>query len=434
MGTTRKSLFGRMGAMAGLGLALSGCVAFMPDRIHYVWEPDETAAPTTEIVSHDQFVGLAFSGGGSRAAYFAAAGAEALNEAGLLEEVTHISSVSGGSMAASYLATRPPEACGPRDVPCTRAYFDAYKATMRENYFWPMEWGQITKPNRFLSPTRRISSLQNAFDTKYLDEKTFGDLPSSRVLLINAASYDDGRRFVFSNRPIANGGQTDLPLSKDTLRSRNFSTSACAYPTPDDFPIALAVASSAAFPPALGPVAIEVPPACGETQTQYWHLGDGGILENKGVETLQEILLLNTQTPAPPKRAVIFSFDAGKQDSLERNLANRDLRLWTSDPGRVVSITNQRADAYWQIVWEQAKARLDIPVTIINIRYTDHIPTEWPESCKGRIRKGSIEDALNAVPTRFSITPCDAGLIEASARLGVARAVAEHRDTLVELK
>ena len=64
-------------------------------------------------------VGIALSGGGSRAAYFGAAGLEALayirqgsDQPSLLEQVSHISSVSGGSLASSYYVTHKP----PSDV------------------------------------------------------------------------------------------------------------------------------------------------------------------------------------------------------------------------------------------------------------------------------------------------------------------------------
>ena len=201
-------------------LLMSGCVAFMPDRIHHTWDAngdaswEATGEAALPQMSDKDFVGLAFSGGGSRAALFAAAGAEALHDEGLLSHVTHVSSVSGGSMASSYLVASPPEQCGQQAhsgaqsetqsdrVACLETYFARYKGAMRENYFLPMEMQQVLHPNRFLSPTRRVTSLQETFDNKYLDGRTFGDLADGRILLINAASYDDGRRFVFSNMAI----------------------------------------------------------------------------------------------------------------------------------------------------------------------------------------------------------------------------------------
>ena len=67
-------------------------------------------------------VGVALSGGGSRAALFGAAGLEALARvrapggASVLEQVAYLSSVSGGSVAASYYASQKPprETAGPR--------------------------------------------------------------------------------------------------------------------------------------------------------------------------------------------------------------------------------------------------------------------------------------------------------------------------------
>lgn len=170
----RRQRFLSVFATALMLLSLSGCVAFLPDRIHYVWDqppPKDAAVPAAA----DAFVGLAFSGGGSRAAMFAAAGAQALHEAGVLEHVTHVSSVSGGSFAAAYLTATPPEGCR-GDPVCVRDYFDDYQAAMRQNYFRAMEVGQLLHPNRYLSPTRRITSLQQAIDGKFLAEKPFQTL------------------------------------------------------------------------------------------------------------------------------------------------------------------------------------------------------------------------------------------------------------------
>src|SRR6188474_2417056 len=59
-------------------------------------------------------LGVALSGGGSRAAIFGSAGLEALaglrtaDGASLLQKISHVSSVSGGSIAASYFALKKP--------------------------------------------------------------------------------------------------------------------------------------------------------------------------------------------------------------------------------------------------------------------------------------------------------------------------------------
>lgn len=54
----------------------------------------------------DVFVGLAISGGGSRAAAFGMAVLEQLKEVGILQHVTAISTTSGGGLAGAYYAVK----------------------------------------------------------------------------------------------------------------------------------------------------------------------------------------------------------------------------------------------------------------------------------------------------------------------------------------
>ena len=52
--------------------------------------------------SNDYFIGLAISGGGSRAANFGSAVLWELDRLGILQHVQYISTVSGGSLAGAY--------------------------------------------------------------------------------------------------------------------------------------------------------------------------------------------------------------------------------------------------------------------------------------------------------------------------------------------
>src|SRR5438105_3118924 len=61
-----------------------------------------TALPKTQR----RGIGLALSGGGYRAALFHLGGLRRLNELGILQQITTISSVSGGSIMSAHLATR----------------------------------------------------------------------------------------------------------------------------------------------------------------------------------------------------------------------------------------------------------------------------------------------------------------------------------------
>lgn len=417
-----------------VSLSLSGCVFALPDKIHYDFD-DPTFADCTEcsaLANETEFVGVAFSGGGSRAAVFAAAGAEALEQAGWLQRTTHISSVSGGSFASSYLFAHPLERCRMISDPegteaCVSEYFYLYKNKMRENYIYPTIF-RDAYPNRFLSPTRRLVSLKEVLDNRFLENETFGSIPRDPVLLINAASYDDSRRFVFSNRAISETPKTDrfeatAPFDNRTLSMSSFALDGCLYRTPDDLPLSLAVATSAGFPPVFGPTSIHVPAGtCGQTTDQYWHLGDGGILENTGVETLQEILLRSLSRPNRLKRAIIFSFDAGNYTASGASKNVRNLRQWTTNPGQVVFISNLRAEALRAENWAAKEKSLPIPVSIMTFRPDQTATKSWPESCSKRKRRAStIRDHIGQIPTNLKITNCDADLLEISAKEQVHR-------------
>lgn len=81
----------------------------------YTLQAAERPECVTPATDHDVLIGLAVSGGGSRAGLFAAGAFEALSkirvgpdQRSLLEQVSYISSVSGGSMASSYFVARKP--------------------------------------------------------------------------------------------------------------------------------------------------------------------------------------------------------------------------------------------------------------------------------------------------------------------------------------
>jgi hypothetical protein len=117
----------------GLGLVcalmLAGCAsatAFRVDRSDVIG-PCQSAVPDRDVL-----FGVALSGGGSRAALFGQAGLEALarlrtaDGASVIDKISHLSSVSGGSIAAAYYALKKPG----RDVKVLNAdatLSDAYR-------------------------------------------------------------------------------------------------------------------------------------------------------------------------------------------------------------------------------------------------------------------------------------------------------------------
>lgn len=425
----------RLLGVLGVVSILGGCGFFLPNQIHYAYDLDASGSCEDCVPEStgDTFVGLAFSGGGSRAAVFAAAGAEALAKRGLMNSVTHVSSVSGGSFAAAYIGLNAPHVCGSdgHANACLQANFDAFQQVMREDYFLSLGANQVTNPWRITSPTRRISSLIEALDAEYIGGRTFAELRGIPILLFNAADYDDGSRFILSNLALSARPDGDARYGKAALSANSFSRFGVTKSTPGDFPISLAVASSAAFPGVLGPVTLQVPaepgrgaPTCEEPRAalpddcEYWHLGDGGILENTGVETLQEVMLRKLDGPAPIRQALILSFDAGRglvPDALRRD---EDPALWTEDFDRVVEISNIRANAYKDVAWAAVERDLEIPYKLISMRLIEAELTDndWPASCpSGQRHEGGIRLHLRSIPTLLSINDCNADLASVAA-------------------
>lgn len=432
----------RIGAQIAVLVAtcvmLSGCAFFVEDRIHYTWSAasDRSCSGCEPVPSGSTIIGVALSGGGSRASVFGAAALEILAEEGILEHADYISSVSGGGFPAVYYALNQTDLCprGARDTGCDSDAFSEFKNTMRHDFLGGMTLRQIQKPNRISSPTRRLSSLQDVLDQQFVEGATFAELPPSPVLLINGARYDDARRFVFSTVAIPEADSNLRQFSEPTLRTASFSLPGCARATPEDFPVALAAAISAGFPPLLGPAAIEMDETCEGGATRYWHLGDGGILDNSGVETIEDYALRAVSSGAPVKRVLIFSIDAGRSTAPEAMMQTRNLKLWTTDPGRVVDIVGKRAEAYRQVALQQLADEADVSFTIIKMRYTDADLEAWPDSCRAARRgRQTLNQTLAQVPTNLRISDCDADLMERAAKRVVRRAIADHQIEIDEI-
>lgn len=422
----------RLWAASLAAFTLSGCAFFLEDRIHYTWSPD-AGTPCADCLPTETgstIIGVALSGGGSRASVYGAAALEIFAEAGILDQTTYLSSVSGGGFPAAYYALKQPQVCAD-ETACNTAGFETFKAAMRHDFLGSMTVRQIEKPNRISSPTRRLSSLQDVLDEQFVGGAGFGDLPTAPVLLINGARYDDARRFVFSNVAIPEAQSGERQFSEATLRTASFSQPGCARPTPRDFPVSLAVAISAGFPPLLGPAAFEMSETCTGGAPLYWHLGDGGILDNTGVETIEDYALHAATSGQPVKRVIIFSVDAGRSTSPDDMMDQRNLKLWTTDPGRVVDIVGKRAEAYRQVALDQLARDAGVEFTIIKMRYTDAELSAWPVSCgENEDDRSAIREALATVPTNLRITDCNADLMELAAEDVVRRAIADHRDLI----
>jgi hypothetical protein len=155
-------------AVAGLAaVALLGAGCASPRMVPVPWL---TAGPScvVSVPSRDLLIGVALSGGGSRAALFGAAGLEALatvrtsDGGSLLDQVGFLSSVSGGSLAATYYAINKPSRAAPVLAPdgtlseAYRAFFAQAAGLLGQDFESEMIRRQLTSfrwSSSTISPT-----------------------------------------------------------------------------------------------------------------------------------------------------------------------------------------------------------------------------------------------------------------------------------------
>ena len=182
----------------------------------HTWE----SAPNSDQVS----IALTFSGGGTRAAALAYGVMLELRDTQvsleganvrLLDQVNHISSVSGGSFTSAYYGLH------------GDGMFDSFEeAFLRLNVQKALMW-QTVNPVLWFSRTGRTDAAIKYYQKKIFHDATFADMnkPGRPMIIINASDLAHGVRFSFV--------QEYFDLLCSDLSS---------------FPVARAVAASSAVP------------------------------------------------------------------------------------------------------------------------------------------------------------------------------------------
>jgi predicted acylesterase/phospholipase RssA len=459
-----------------LALLLTGCFAKVKELPALAEKP--TFAPVPEA-SPDLLVGLAISGGGSRAATFAAGVLEALarirvkdagGERSVVEKVQYISSVSGGSLATGYFAARKPPrsvpVLGPQGLsPAYEQFFKDYKSAMQENFELPAAWRQVAFFRAF-NPTKAAFSLAEVWDARFFHDMTFSDLyereragDSPRIIL-NGTSYNSGRRFALTTLPAADfdydfvgrllqdlmrRSERVTPEGK-TIIQRNLERARAQF-LPLTFeqigadhrglPLSLAVVSSASFPPAVGPVTYAI-----AGQPPYQHVGDGGLFDNLGTESLTTFFLKKIPQGSTKRGLIIvidaaFPFDANA-GFLEKN--KRGFQVFKKDPSRIVGIMEERANAYQLMLWDALRTEGVVLPDFANLRVEvlQHTEPDWgtykelPDECRGEfapdVTAKMIKETVSQIPTRFQVSKCNGALMIRAAE----KVVEMHRARIVE--
>jgi len=423
-------------------------------------------APEREV-----FVGLAVSGGGSRAALFAASAFEALSQLrvgpeqrSLLEQVSYISSVSGGTLASAYYNVKKPL----REVPMltpdgqqTEAYkefFAGFKEAMVSDFEGPLLMQNIWSL-RMANPAWTSVSLAEILDYDFFKCITFRELAQrqargdSPYFLVNTTLYNDGHRLVLSSlerdslrydfiRDLQRkpGWENVTPETEQILRTR---WGDLQSRTPEDLRVdqcrmrvAASVAASMSFPPIIGPITVGL-----EGEDQYWHIGDGGMSDNTGAESLLMVALKQLQERRA-KRAVMLVFDSSFPFDVGGRLLNHrreGFKFFDADYSRIPSIMEERSQAYRALFFRVAQQQELIPealkFVLIRLQHTD---AEWkqglsdlPESCKkeGVSWKSprEVSEHLAGVVTRlFLKSTCDRDLVVQAAK----KVIAQHEPAI----
>ncbi len=459
----------------GLALGLTGCFA----KIHQLpAHPDKTAPVFAPLSDHETLVGIAVSGGGSRAAAFAAGALEALANIRILESgqprsvlelVTHMSSVSGGSLATAYYAVKKPakaEAVFAEQSlsPAYRQFFASFKEDMQKNFQLRAIGRQLVN-FRVANPTKFAYSFADVWDANFFEDVTFAELyererrGDAPQIILNGTIYNTGRRLVLTTLPpsdfaydftqelrakLAAKGQQFTPEGKASFdKSVERAKHQFLPQTFEDIemdhrglPVSLAVVTSASFPPVVGPVTYQVAGA-----KTYTHVGDGGLFDNLGTESLTTLFLnkLNPNRPAAKRGLILvidasYPFDEGAED-LKKN--EKGFEVFADDPSRIVSIMEERANAYQAMLWHSLRTEGALlpdydHLKLIILRYTD---AEWtqddaiPDGCPRSLTPEDITRTVRHVPTLFKIEdPCHAALLITSAH----KVVAKQRQRIVD--
>jgi hypothetical protein len=280
------------------------------------------------------------------------------------------------------------------------------------------------------------------FSDLYEREKA-GDAPQ---IIFNATIYNNGRRLALTTLPPSNfsyeftkelrtklmekGAQftpegrasfdRSLKRAKDQFIPQTFEGLAADHRT---LPVSLAVATSASFPPVVGPVTYQT-----EGSATYTHVGDGRLFDNLGTESLIT-LFLNKLHPGhgTSKKAIVFVIDASypfDEGTMDLDQNKKGFEVFLDDPSRIVGIMEERANAYQAMLWHSLRTESALlpdhdHFKLVILRHTE---AEWtkddpiPAACPSTLTPEEIVRTIRQIPTLFKIEePCHGALLIAAA-------------------
>jgi predicted acylesterase/phospholipase RssA len=381
---------------------------------------------------------LAVSGGGSRAAYYAACVMEQLSrielqtphgKSSVLDEVAVMSSVSGGGLAAAWYVVHHHE----RRTP---GFFQRFRKAMAVNLQWSTYGGVLLFPplalqmagptvNRTDLLAKEIENLMGFGPVTFaaIEQRENDPVDPSPVLIVNGTVYNSGQRFVMSNLPTeflpSIYSDQAHPVTNKSVEA-GFLRKLLEPVTMEQvgmdvrrLRLATALAASAAFPVLLAPVRLQVhpesiPPAlCNRglpelMQSDYLHIADGGLHDNFGTDSL-----LSVAKALPKDQPVLLVIiDATVRSETLRLGRSKTWYPWTSVM-RMYDIGSLRGLGMAGAMVNDVRPLGNHGTVLIKMAATDPVR----------------QSILNKIPTSFSISHGNRRDLEATARENV-RAVA----------
>lgn len=260
---------------------------------------DDDAVTSAMSVGTAPTIGLALSGGGVRAMAFHLGVLRYLAERGVLERVSRVSTVSGGSLLVGLML----QLSGykwPSSADFELVYGKLRADMCRRGLMWA-GLRQLLRPWNWIYLLSRANLVAKALQGWGV-RASLSELPEIPEWSINGTTAENGRRFRFK---------------RDSIGDWQF-----GYATAGKFPLAKAMAVSAAIPGGIGPLSIKttefewwkrkswnlnVPPEKVVLPFRRLRLYDGGVYDNLGLEPFFDV---GTQRPKVQNLSIYVS-DAG---------------------------------------------------------------------------------------------------------------------------
>lgn len=224
----------------------------------------------------DLRIGIAMSGGGIRAAVFHFGMLARLAEDGLLENLTYVSTVSGGSLGMALILAQNDNAF-PTSCDYLKDTVPKLK-TLLTTVDLAHAYKLKVLRTLLLGRRRTATDFAGEIEKTWRIHATLADLPDRPIWIINAACFETGKNWRFRRKRV---GDYSFNYTRDL-----------------DVSVSEAVAASSAVPVLVGPLVLdtqgvawfkyddngnEVPTAPRHKQV---HLFDGAMYDNLGVEAL----------------------------------------------------------------------------------------------------------------------------------------------------